>query len=172
MAKIKVRKATIPDLPQLVEKQVLFYQTLQQKGAKDIAVNPDTLRGGVIMELGYGFQNPNWLYIVATKDDTVIGFMISILEMCAPIQGDFKCVRIHGLYLENDTLGGPAVLNAMWGMTESWAEEQGAGHFYANIHPGNQPSVRAAKSMQFKHHYTQFYRPIKIEKAELIEGEE
>ena len=90
--------------------------------------------------------------------------MIGILEYCSPTSEFHRCVRIHADYLDNDTFAGPKVLMGMWGVIEEWAKEHGASYFYANIHPGNQSSVRAAKSIGFKHHYTQFYRPIELEK--------
>lgn len=170
MAKIKVRKGQFKDIPQLVEKLVQFYNTLTERGARDIALDPAVLRGGVVIEVGVGFQSSNYQVIVAEKDDDLIGYMIGILEYCSPIQKDMKCVRIHATFLDGDSLANPRLLQSMWSLMEDWAKESGAGHFYANIHPGNQPSVRVAKRIGFKHHYTQFYRPVDMEIAEIEEN--
>lgn len=171
MARIKVRRSQYKDIPQLVEKLVQFYGLLKDRGARDIVPNPEVLRGGVVIEVGVGFQSPQYLFVVAEKDDEIIGYMIGILEHCSPIQKDMRCVRIHATFLDNDTLASPKILTSMWSLMEEWAKENGAGHFYANIHPGNQPSVRAAKRVGFKHHYTQFFRPVEMEVTE-IEGVE
>jgi hypothetical protein len=165
--KIKIRRAKISDIPELVDKLLDFYTTLKDRGAKDIVKDDQVLRGGITIEVGAGFSNPNWLCVVADKDGSLIAFMIGILEFCSPIGEDMKCVRIHANYLKEDSLVGPRVLTGLWGLVEDWARENGAGHFYANIHPGNQPSIRTAKLVGFKHHYTQFYRPIELEKGEI-----
>lgn len=167
MARIKVRRAQIKDIPQLVDKLTEFYSGLIQRGARDIANEGVVLRGGVTVEIGVGYQSPNFNVIVAEDGNDIIGFMIGILEGCSPIQHDMKCVRIHATSLNNDSLAGPRILTSMWELMYDWAKENGAGHFYANIHPGNQPSVRAAKKMGFKHHYTQFYRPVEMEEEEI-----
>jgi hypothetical protein len=164
--KIKIRRAKISDIPQLVDKIVNFYDILKEKGAKDIARDENVLRGGTTIEIGNGFSNPNWLCIVAEKSGEIIAFMIGILEFCSPVSEQFKCVKIYSTYSEDDSMVGPKVIISMWGLIQDWAKEQGAGYFYANIHPGNQPSVRGAKYLGFKHHYTQFYRPIELESEE------
>lgn len=168
MAKIKVRRAKYQDVPQLVDRLVEFYSGLAQKGAKDIETREAVLRGGVVAEVGTGIDNPHWHCIVAVKDLEVVGFMIGILQPCSPIQSDFRCVRIHAMFLDNDSLAAPKILKSMWGLMDSWSKENGAGHYYANIHPGNQPSVRAAKSIGFKHHYTQFYLTVEDERVDTI----
>lgn len=166
--KTKIRKVRISDIPRLVDGIYDFYSILKKKGAKDIVKNEDVLRGGITIEVGNGFSNPNWYCVVAERGDDLIAFMIALLEFCSPIGEDLKCVRLHANYLKDDTLAGPRVLMGMWSMIEDWAKEHGAGHFYANIHPGNQSSVRAAKQVGFKHHYTQFYRPIGLELTEEV----
>jgi hypothetical protein len=164
--KIKIRKAKISDIPMLVEKVYDFYSILKDKGAKDINQDDQVLRGGITIEIGNGFSNPNWLCVVAVKDDRLLAFMIGILEFCSPTAEDMSCVRIHANYLDVDSLVGGKVLLGLWGLMEDWARERGVGYFYANIHPGNQPSIRTAKKIGFKHHYTQFYRPLELEKTE------
>lgn len=156
--KIKVRRAKIQDVPQLVERIKDFYDIIKTKGARDLAQDESVLKGGIVIEVGNGFVNPNYYCIIAEKDGDIVAFMIGVLEFCSPVCEYLKCVRIHANYLNNDSLAGPKVLTAMWKLMEDWAEEHGAGFFYANIHPGNQPSVRAAKSIGFKHHYTQFFK--------------
>jgi len=162
--KIKIRKAKISDLPSLVEKMQKFYTFLRDRGASDIAKNDNVLRGGIVIETGNGFCNPNWLFVVAVKDTEVVGFIISIIEFCSPISEYHKCVKIHADYQESDTLAGPKILLGMWGIVEDWAKEQGASFYYANVHPGNQSSVRAVKHIGFKHKYTQFHRLVDMEK--------
>lgn len=162
--KIQIRKARISDIPSLVDKVQKFYSFLKERGARDIAHDEAVLRGGIVIEIGAGFSNPNWLCVVAVRGVEVVAFMVGILEYCSPTSEYHRCVKIHADYLENDSLVGGRVLLGMWGVIESWAKDHGAGYFYANIHPGNQPSVRAAKSIGFKHQYTQFYRPVELEK--------
>ncbi len=164
--KIKIRRAKLSDIPQLMDKIHEFYGVLKERGARDIAQDDRVLRGGIAIEVGNGFSNPNWFCVVAERGEDIIAFMLGILEFCSPIGEYFKCVKVQGTYLENETLAGPRVLMGMWGLLEDWAKENGASFFYANIHPGNQPSVRAAKKIGFKHHYTQFYRPIELETVE------
>lgn len=159
---IQVRKAKLADIPKLVDKLHDFYDFLKQKGAKDIASEDNVLRGGITIEVGTGFSNPNWFCVVADKDGELIAFMIGLLEFCTPTSEAFKCVRVHANYLNESSFVGPKVLMGLWGLMEDWAKENGAEFFYANIHPGNQPSIRAAKQIGFKHHYTQFYRPVEI----------
>ena len=166
--KIKVRRAKLSDIPQLVDKLQMFYEHLKDRGARDITTNPDVLRGGITIEIGMGFSNPNWYCVVAERDREILAFMIGILEHCSPIEEHLKRVRIHADLLVDDSLVGPRLLMSLWGLMEDWAKESGAGYFYANIHPGNQPSVRAAKRVGFKHHYTQFYRPLEIETLEEV----
>jgi hypothetical protein len=162
--KIQIRRAKITDIPSLVDKVQKFYSFLKDRGARDIAHDDAVLRGGIIIEIGAGFSNPNWMCVVAVKNSEVIAFMIGILEYCSPISEFHKCVKIHADYLDDNSLVGGKVLLGLWRVLEAWAKESGAGFFYANIHPGNQPSVRAAKSIGFKHQYTQFYRPVELDK--------
>ncbi len=164
--KVQIRRAKVSDVKQLQEK--MFDLCVKQKdiGAKDVAKDDNVLWGGSTIEIGTGFSNPNWYCVVADRGGDIIAFMVGILEFCSPISEDLKTVRIHALSLENDSLIGPRVLMGMWGLMEDWAKECGAGHFYANILPGNQPSIRAAKKIGFKHHYTQFYRPVTMEMEE------
>ena len=166
--KIKIRKAKVSDIPRLMDKIHEFYDTLKAKGARDIAHDDAVLRGGIAIEIGNGYNNPNWRCILAEKGDEIIAFMVGILEFCGPTSEVLKCVRIHANFLKEDSLAGPKVLKSIWGEIDEWAKENGAGYYYANIHPGNQPSVRAAKHMGFKHHYTQFYRPIELETMEEV----
>jgi len=164
--KTKIRRAKISDIRRLVDKMCEFYGILKSKGAKDIVRDDEVLRGGVTIEIGNGFNNPHWLCVLAERGEDIIAFIVGELEFCSPIGEFLKCMRIRATYLEDDSLVGPRVLLGLWSLVEDWAREHGAGFFYANIHPGNQPSVRAAKRVGFKHHYTQFYRPIDVETTE------
>ena len=164
--KIKVRKAKVSDIRQLQEKVFEMYETQKKIGCKDINKDSDVLWGGIAIEIGNGFSNPNWHCVLADKDGEVIAFMIGVLEFCSPVAEDFKCVRIAANFLDENSLAGPKILTKMWDMINGWAKDMGAGHFYANIHPGNQPSVRTAKKIGFKHHYTQFHRPVVMDETE------
>ena len=161
--KIQVRKAKIIDIPSLIDKMFEFYVKLRNRGALDIAKSDSVLKGGVVIEIGNGFSNPNWNCFVAVKDLEVLAFIVGIIEFCSPISEYHKCVRIHADYQAEGSLLGPRLNLAMWSQIEEWAQEQGAGYYYANVHPGNQPSVRAVKHVKFKHGYTQFYRPVKLD---------
>ena len=169
MSKIQIRKAKISDIPSLVDKVQKFYSFLKDRGARDIAHDELVLRGGVVIEIGAGFSNPNWYCTVAVKDSEVVAYIIGSLEFCSPISEYHKCVKIHALHNDQgdgDSLVGGKVLLGLWSMIEAWAKENGASFFYANIHPGNQPSVRSAKLIGFKHQYTQFYRSVeKVEES-------
>ena len=164
--KIKVRKAKVSDIRQLQERLFEMYEAQKKIGCKDINKNSDVLWGGIAIEIGNGFSNPNWHCVLAEKDGDIIAFMIGVLEFCSPVAEDFKCVRIAASFLDENSLAGPKILTKMWEAINRWAKDMGAGHFYANIHPGNQPSVRTAKKIGFKHHYTQFYRPVVMDEME------
>ncbi len=156
-----VRRAKVVDIPQLVDKMFEFYVMLRdEKGAKDIAQDNGVLKGGVIIELGNGFCNPDWFIVLADRSGELVAFMIGILEFCSPVSEHLKCVRIHGNYLDENSLGGPRLLTTMWSKLNEWAYDKGAGYYYANIHPGNASSIRAAKHIKFKHHYTQFFKHV------------
>lgn len=162
--KIKIRKAKIIDIPSLVDKLFLFYTYLRdEKRANDIAKDDSVLRGGIVIEIGAGFTNPHWHCVVAVRDGEVIAFIIGILEFCAPTSEYHKCIRIHADYQDSGLLAGGKVLLNLWKLIDDWAMESGASYYYANIHPGNIPSVRAAKHVGFKHQYTQFYKNIDTE---------
>jgi len=164
--KIKVRRAKVSDIRQLQEKLFKFYEIQIGKGCKDINKDPDVLWGGIAIEVGNGFSNPNWYCVLAEKDGEVIAFLIGILEFCSPIAENLKCIRVAASFLDEDSFAGPKVLTKMWEMLHNWAKDMGAGHFYANVHPGNQPSIRTVKKMGFNHHYTQFYRPVIMDEVE------
>ena len=167
LMKIKIRKAKIIDIPSLVDKLFMFYTYLRdEKRAIDIAKDDNVLRGGIVIEVGNGFSNPNWQCVVAVQDSEIVAFIIGILEFCAPISEHHKCIRIHANYQDSGTMAGGKILLSLWSLLEVWAKEQGASYFYANIHPGNQPSVRAAKHIGFKHQYTQFYKSVTDSKLE------
>jgi hypothetical protein len=163
---IKVRRAKVSDIRQLQEKLFEMYEIQKKIGCKDVNKSPDVLWGGIAIEIGNGFSNPNWLCVLAEKDGEIIAFMIGLLEFCSPVAEDLKCVRIAASFSDENSLVGPKVLTKLWGLINNWAKDVGAGHFYANIHPGNQPSVRGAKHLGFKHHYTQFYRPVVMDETE------
>ena len=164
--KIKVRRAKVSDIPQLVDKYQEFFTIIRDKGDKDIAKDDNVLRGGVTIEIGRGFDNPSWCCVVGDRVGEIVSMMIGVLEFCSPISENFKCVRINANYLKDDSLVGPRVIIAMWSLIQEWAKENGAEYFYCNIHPGNASSIRAAKHIGFKHHYTQFYRPLDLETIE------
>ena len=163
---IKVRRAKVSDIRQLQEKLFEMYGVQIEKGCKDVNKNPDVLWGGIAIEIGNGFANPNWYCVLAEKDGNIIAFMIGLLEFCSPVAEDLKCVRIAASFSEENSLVGGRVLTKLWELINNWAKDVGAGHFYANVHPGNQPSVRGVKHLGFKHHYTQFYRPIVMDETE------
>lgn len=164
--KIKVRKAKVSDIPQLVDKYQEFFTIIRDKGAKDIAKNDDTLRGGVVIELGHGFNNPNWYCVVGERVGEIVSMMIGVLEFCSPISEFLKCVRINANYNKDDSLIGPRIVTAMWELVSTWAKKNGAEYYYCNIHPGNASSIKAAKHIGFKHHYTQFFRSLDLEQTE------
>ena len=164
--RIKVRKAKLSDIPQLVDKFQDFYTTIRDLGARDINKNDDVLRGGIVIEIGQGFNNPNWFCVVGERVGEIVSYMVGALEFCSPVSEHLRCVRICGNYLKDDSLIGPKIIIGMWGLVQDWAKENGAEYFYCNIHPGNQRSIRAAKHIGFKHHYTQFYRPLDLEQVE------
>jgi hypothetical protein len=169
--KIKVRRAKVSDIPQLVDKMFSFYSILKERGAKDINRDDSVLRGGITIEVGNGFNSPNWFCVLADNETEIMGFLVGVLEFCSPVSEDMKCVRVHAIYLDNDSFIGPKILTAMWKELDDWAVLCGAGHYYANVHPGNQPSIRATKACGFKHHYTQFYRPVGKQSEREIEGD-
>jgi hypothetical protein len=148
-----------------------FYSILKERGAKDINRDDKVLEGGITIEVGNGFNSPNWYCVIADNGTEIMGFLIGVLEFCSPISEDMKCVRVHAIYLDNDSFIGPKILKAMWKELDDWAVLCGAGHYYANVHPGNQPSIRATKACGFKHHYTQFYRPVGKQPETEIEGD-
>jgi len=160
---IKIRKAKVSDIHKLQEKLFKMYQTQLDLGVRDLSENVDVLWGGATIEIGTGFSSPEWLCVLADRNGELIGFIIARLEFCSPVARDLKCVRVHAQYLEESSLAGGRVLSKMWELIQTWAKENGAGHFYANIHPGNQSSIRAAKKVGFRHHYTQFYKSIEEE---------
>jgi hypothetical protein len=164
--KIKVRKARVSDVRKIMDKLFDFYRIIREKGARDIAKDDDVLWGGVGIEVGQGFHNPNWFCVVGDRVGELVSLMIGVLEFCSPVSEHLRCVRICANYSENDSLVGPRVVTAMWELVHDWAKENGAEYFYCNIHPGNAPSIRAAKHVGFKHHYTQFYRPLELETPE------
>ena len=89
--KIQIRRAKISDIPSLVEKVQKFYSFLKDRGARDIAHDEAVLRGGIVIEIGAGFSNPNCLYVVAVKDSEVVAFMIGLLEYCPPTSEFHRC---------------------------------------------------------------------------------
>ena len=161
--KIKIRKAKISDIPQLVDLLVDFYRIQRDKGVKTITEDDAVLKGGVTIEVGNGFANPAWMCVIADRAGSLVSCMIGVLEFCTPISKDLKCVKVLVNYLTDDSLVGPRVLSGVWKLMEEWASEHGAGFFYANIHPGNASSIRAAKHVGFKHQYTQFYKELTLE---------
>ncbi len=157
--KVKIRRAKISDIPQLEDLLFEFYRIQRNLGVKTIVENDNVLKGGVAIELGSGFMSPNWMCIIAERAGDIIAVMIGVVEFCTPTASALKCVKITTNYLVDNSLAGPRVLIGIWGLMKDWATENGAEFFYSNIHPGNQPSIRAAKHVGFKHHFTQFYKP-------------
>src|SRR5574343_1306624 len=155
---IKIREAQLKDVWQLVEMVIEFRLKQQEIGVKTIAKEMDVLRGGTILELGLTFHNPQWKYIVADKEGELVGFIVGCVEQCGPTEEYHHCLRIHGDYLKEKSLGNPRILQKMWDVLDTWAKDNGAEYCYGMIHPGNQPSIRTAKYAGFKHHMTQFIK--------------
>lgn len=155
---IKVREAQLTDVWDLIEMVIEFRETQKEIGVKTIAKRPDVLRGGTVLELGLTFNDPAWKYIVADKDGTLVGFIVGCLESCGPTNEWDLCMRVHGDYLTEKSLANPKILLKMWELLDKWSQEKGAKYCYGMIHPGNQPSIKTAKYLGFKHHMTQFVK--------------
>jgi hypothetical protein len=153
---IKVRKAKISDIPQLIDKMCEHVEVQKKLGVKTIAHDPMVVRGGISIELGGCFLMPNYRIILADKEGDIVGYVIGVLEHCPPIDEYVKAVRIRADYVSEKSLAAPRILEAMWNEIYKWGKSEGAGYFYGLIHPGNQPSIRTAKHAGFKHHMTQF----------------
>jgi len=154
---VKVRDARIYDIPQLRDMLVEFYNWQRKLGNK-IYTNGQLLEGGVTIELGAGFHNPMWKIIVAEREGSIIGLLIGILEHCGAIEKFTHCIRIKADYMKDSSLARPEILRKMWHRLVGWGTEFNVGYYYGLIHPGNQPSIKVAKEVGFRHHTTQFLR--------------
>ena len=153
-----VRDAKLGDAWELIELIFEFKQHLIKLGAKTINRNPQVLKSGVALEVGSTFRNDNWKYIVAEREGTLIGFLIGQIERCAPTDEYESCLRIMGDYLTSKSMGNARILQKMWDRLISWGVKKGVGYTFGMIHPGNQPAIKVAKAVNFKHHMTQFLR--------------
>jgi hypothetical protein len=154
---VKIRDARVYDIPQLRDMMVEFINWQRKLGNK-IYTNGQFLEGGVTIELGAGFHNPMWKIIVAERDGIILGLLIGILEHCGPTEKFTNCVKIKADYMKDSSLARPIILRKMWQRLVNWGTDFNVGYYYGLIHPGNQPSIKAAKEVGFRHHSTQFLR--------------
>lgn len=159
----RIRDAKIYDIPTLESLMYDFLRHQTSLGNKIYATNELHLRGGITIQLGIGYSDPRWKIIVAERDNRITGFLIGILEPCAATEKYVSCVRIHADYMLDDSMNRGRILKKMWQELEKWGRKNGAGYFHGFIHPGNQPSIRAAKEVNFKHHTTQFLKVVEEE---------
>jgi hypothetical protein len=153
---IKVREAQLVDVWDIIEMVCEFREHQKELGVKTIAKDRQVLKGGTALEVGLTFRDPQWKYIVAERDGELIGFMVGCIEKCGPTSEYESCMRVHGDYLKDKTLGNPRVLQKMWDLLLKWGHEKGADYYFGMIHPGNQPSIKTAKFAGLKHHMTEF----------------
>jgi len=163
---IQVRQAKLADVWELLEMLLEFRNQQRELGVRTIAQNPGVLRGGTVIELGLTFNDPQWKYIVAEKDGLLVGFIVCHIERCGPTDEHEFCMRIHGDYLKEKSMANPRVLQKMWELLDTWAKSKGAEYYYGLIHPGNQPSIKVAKHVGFKHHMTQFLKMCSQDRGE------
>lgn len=154
---IKIRDARIYDIPQIIDIMEEFVNWQIRLGNKTYT-NGDHLRGGLTIEIGSSFYDNRCKMIVAEKGGIITGLLIAVLEHCSPTDKFVNCVRIKADYIKDKSLRRPAILRAMWDKLLSWGDKFEAGYYYGLIHPGNQPSIRTAKEVGFRHHTTQFLR--------------
>lgn len=167
--KYQIRKAKMTDIPQLVGLIEEVMQNEIRLGNRTVARNPEHLRAGVMVQMGQMFGRPDVRIEVTTNGtDRVIGFVIGMIEMCPPTEDHLRCLRIWLDYINDDTLAGPKLGLKMWERVHQWGKEQGAGYTFAHILPKNIPSIRIAKHVGFRHHYTQFIYVGKQEQMEEV----
>lgn len=157
-SKILIRNARVADIPQLEDLLIEFYEIQRRKGNKTLAKDPTVLRGGVILELGMNFTNPNCKIVVADKDNIIIGFFIAELTFCRPIEEYHRSVWIRGDYISGKSLANPRILEKMWLEIYKWGINNGASYFFGDIHQANQSSIRTAKSAGFTGKITKFIK--------------
>jgi len=154
---IKIRDARIYDLPQIIDIMEEFINWQIRLGNK-VYASGDHLKGGLTIEIGSSFYDNRCKMIVAEKGGLIVGLLIASLEHCSPTDRFVNCIRIKADYIKDKSLRRPAILRAMWDKLLTWGEKFEAGYYYGLIHPGNQPSIRTAKEVGFRHHTTQFLR--------------
>lgn len=157
---IIIRSARLADLPQLEDLLVEFYETQKKRGNKTLANNPDVLRGGVMAELSMNWLNPNCKIMVADKSGELLGFFIAEIVNCRPIEEYHRAAWIRGDYVipRINSLLRPVILKKMWSEIHKWSVQNGVSYFYGDIHQSNQPSIKTAKSVGFKHYLTRFMK--------------
>ena len=94
-SRILIRNARVADIPQLEDLFMEFYISQQKRGNKLIAKDPTVLRGGVILELGINFTNPDCKIVVADKDNTLLGFFMAQMVLCRAIEEFHRAVWIR-----------------------------------------------------------------------------
>jgi hypothetical protein len=161
--KVIIRDARIHDIPQLEDMMIAFLLHQITLGNRLITKEPAQLKGGLVIELGMMYNDPGSKIIVAERNNQLVGFLIGVLEFCEPVCRFLKCVRIKADYMEESSIARGLILRKMWETLEEWAWKNGAEFFYGLIHPGNQSSIRVAKEVGFKHHFTQFVKIPKLE---------
>lgn len=168
--KYQIRQAKLTDIPQLVGLIDELMLNEIRLGNKTISHNEDHRKAGIMIKMGIFYNKPDVRIEVATNGTgRVIGFIIGLLEPCSPIDESMTALRVWLDYMKDETLAGPKLLIKMWERMYEWGKKHGVGYAYGHILPKNIPSIRAAKHMGFRHHYTQFlYReePAAEEKIE------
>lgn len=160
--KVTIRQARLADMPQLEDLLIEFYEIQRRRGNRTLASNPNVLRGGVMVELSMNWANDNCRIMVAERDGVLLGFFIAEIIFCRPIEEYHKCVWVRGDYVKGKSLLNPIILERMWSQIYKWGESQGASYFFGDIHQSNQPSIRTAKSVGFKHYFTRFLKFVSV----------
>ena len=154
---IKIRDARIYDIPQIVDMMEEFILWQKKLGNK-IYTNGNMLRGGLVIDIGASYHDPMCKTIVAERGGVIVGLLVGQIEHCGPTDRFANCIRIKADFVKDKSLYRPRMLRAMWDKLLEWGKRYDVGYYYGLIHPGNQPSIRTAKEVGFKHHTTQFLR--------------
>ena len=156
--RILIRNARVADIPQLEDLFMEFYISQSKRGNKLIAKDPTVLRGGVILELGINFTNPDCKIVVADKDNTLLGFFMAQMVFCRPVEEFHRAVWIRGDYITGRSVANAMILKKMWQEIYKWGVANGGSYFYADIHQSNQASVKSAKGVGFHGNVTRFLK--------------
>ena len=156
--KILIRNARVADIPQLEDLFMEFYVSQSKRGNKLIAKDQTVLRGGIILELGINFTNPECKIVVADKDNTLLGFFMAQMVFCRPIEEFHRAVWIRGDYITGRSVANALILKKMWQEIYKWGVANGGSYFYADIHQSNQASVKSAKGVGFHGNITRFLK--------------